>query len=93
MVTLLIIIIFLTALSAFVWRIKLHQRKIDKEGWDDMVELRKIILTSTSKEELEDVIEALTVMKKHSFDNPYMVGACNALISLVDEKIELEYPE
>ena len=80
-----------TCIAGLIW-IKFRQRKIDKQGWNELPGINNIILTATSKEQLTEAIETLSKIRKASFSNEYLFGACGVLINLIEAKIKIDYP-
>lgn len=91
MLTPVIILIAVALLVGFIWSI-LYQKKRSKQGWNDLVEIRKTILTATSKQQLEDAIEILNLLLKSTYDDQYLAGACIVLRMLIEDKIKIDYP-
>jgi len=86
-----IILIVAVIIGALIL-IKRRQWKIDKGSWDEMPEIRQIILTAKTKDDLLSVKEKLVEIRKGSFENQFLSGSCYALITLIDDKIKIDYP-
>jgi len=80
----LIVIGFVILLIVFIIIIR-YKRKRDRDHWNELDEIIKVIAHSDSKDKLEEAKQKIQEIRSAGFDSQYILGATFVLNKLIEE--------